>query len=159
MSRIISMVLTLVFVSSSAWASSPDTAGMKRVFDKMQKALESKSEKLFKAQWHAVGYRENLVGGSGLAGYKVFKQGSRKGWYLKPDMSKLRSIPGQRGAPWIIPSKIWSPKKKRAVDAIFAMLIYHKKKWVMLGGGEKLKEVEALGQRYVSKKPLPPKKK
>jgi hypothetical protein len=153
-------VLSIALViPSSASANQPDTASMKRVFTQMQTALKKKNEALFKAQWLTLSYEKNLVGGSGLAGKKVFKQGSRKGWYIKPQMAKLRSIPGQRGAPWVIPSLIWSDKKSRALDKVFVILIYKDKRWKVLGSGEKLAQVEALGQRHLSKKPLPPPKK
>ncbi len=151
-------VLGMVGTAQPAAASDPDTAGMERIFTAMKAALKAKKEAPFKAVWHAEGYQKNLVGGSGIAGRNVFAQGSRKGWYIKPDMKSLRSIPGQMGAPWLIKCDIWSVKKKKAVDQIWALLIY-KKGWLMLGGGEKRAQVEALGKRYMSKKPLAPKKK
>lgn len=146
----------MLALAPSAWASDPDTAGMARVFASMKRALQTKNAKLFQKQWHALGYKKNLVGTSGLAGKQVFKQGSRKGWFLQPEMGKLRSIPGQRGAPWIVPSVIFSAKKKRAVDKVFALLIYKEKRWMLLGAGEKLAQVEALGKRYLDKKGLEP---
>ena len=99
------------------------------------------------------------MGGSGLPGKSVYRQGTRKGWYLKLQMAKLRGLPMRRGGPWIVPTLIWSDKKGKAVDMVYVLIVY-KKKWMILGGGERLAEVEALGKRWVDKKPLaPPKKK
>ncbi len=140
-------------------ASQPDTASMKRMYKKMKAAMGKKEEAAFKAQWHPRAYATNLVGGSGLPGKSVYRQGTRKGWYLKPQMAKLRGLPMRRGGPWIVPTLIWSDKKGKAVDMVYVLIVY-KKKWMILGGGERLAEVEALGKRWVDKKPLaPPKKK
>ncbi len=151
-------LLGLVGLAQPAAASDPDTAGLERVFTGMKQALAASKEAPFKALWHPEGYKKNLVGGSGLAGRQVFRQGSKKGWYLKPDMESIRSVPGSMGAPWLIKCDIWSVKKGKAVDQIWALLIY-RKAWLMLGGGEKRAQVEALGQRYAARKPLAPKKK
>ncbi|MBW2736357.1 MAG: hypothetical protein JRH20_28555 [Deltaproteobacteria bacterium] len=158
MHRLLTASLLTLFLSSSAWAGQPNIGGMKRVFSQMKTALEKNNEKLFKKQWLPSSYAKNLVGGSGLPGQAVFKQGSRKGWYLKAQMKRIRSIPGQKGAPWIVPTLIWSDAKKRALDEIFMLLIHRNKRWMVLGGGEKLSQVEALGRRYVNKKPLAPPK-
>lgn len=155
---------TVLLIAAAAWlleppaasASDPDTAGMQRAFDAMERALKAGEEAPFKAQWDPRGYDENLVGGSGLAGRAVFRQGTRKRWYLKPELAKLRSVPRHHGAPWIVPCEVWSRPKQRAVDAIFTLVIWNNKSWQILGGGERLEEVEALGQRYVAKKPLAP---
>jgi hypothetical protein len=155
----LSLLLPTVSLTEAA-ASQPCIGCMKKPFKAMKQALAKKDAKTFAKQWHPKGYAKNLVGGSGLAGRSVYRQGSRKGWYLEPDFSKLRGVPGRRGGPWIVPCKVWSPRRNRAVDMIWALMVYHAKRSVVLGGGEKLKEVEALGVRWVAKKPLaPPKKK
>ncbi|MCA9665186.1 MAG: hypothetical protein KC503_06345 [Myxococcales bacterium] len=155
-SKTTTLTLLIAFCASAgaAHASQPDTASMKRVFAKIEKALRGKNEKLFKKQWHEKGYAKNLVGGSGLPGRAVFRQGSRKGWYLKPDIAKMRGVPGRRGGPWIIPCEIYSWKKQRAVDKVWALVAYQRKlkRWIIVGAGEKLAQVEALGTRYVKGK-------
>ena len=95
-------------------ASQPDTASMKRMYKKMKAAMGKKEEAAFKAQWHPRAYATNLVGGSGLPGKSVYRQGTRKGWYLKLQMAKLRGLPMRRGGPWIVPTLIWSDKKGKA---------------------------------------------
>ena len=148
-------------LGADAAASDPDTAGMKRVFDALEKAVRASAEADFEKHWHPAGYATNLVGGSGLPGKRVFEQGSRKGWFLKPDLDKLQALPGRLGGPWIVRCDVWSWKKERAVDEIHALLVHMRgktRKMVMLGGGERLEEVIALGRRWVDKKPLAPKK-
>ena len=152
----------LLTFAATAEAAQPCVSCMKPIFAKMKKALEDKKEPLFAKQWHAKGYAKNLVGGSGLAGKQVYRQGSRKGWYLKADFSSLRSVPGRRGGPWIVRCDIWSPKRGHKVDEVWALMVYlrKEKRSVILGAGEKLAQVNELGLRYVNKKPLaPPRKK
>lgn len=153
------LALLVLATPRAALASQPCVSCMKKPFAKMKAALAKKDAKTFAKQWHPKGYAKNLVGGSGLAGRSVYRQGSRKGWYIKPDFSKLRGVPGRRGGPWIVPCAIWSTKRKRAVDKVWALMVWVEKRSVVLGAGEKLAQVEALGARWVAKKPLAPRKK
>ena len=148
------VALAIATTSGPARASDPDTAGMARLFASLEKGIREASEALFKAGWHPEGYTRNFVGGSGLAGFKVYNQGTRKHWFLRPDLKALKTV--GRGAPFIVPCDIWSWEKNKAVDHVWAALIWHGKAWVILGAGEKLAEVEALAKRYQEKKPLAP---
>jgi hypothetical protein len=155
------VILAVLCLAAVASARPANKKGIRALFAKMEQGLRDKKEALFKSQWHPEGYKHNLVGGSGIPGRAVFGQGSRKGWFLKPDLEKLQALPGRLGGPWIVRCDIWSWKKKRAVDEVHALLVYmrdKKRRMVMLGGGERLKEVVALGQRWVKKKRLAPKK-
>jgi hypothetical protein len=147
-------LLAMLLRAGEAHGSDPDTAGMQRAFDALDKALRDGDETAFSRGWHPRGYAENLVGGSGLPGRKVFKQGHRKGWVLRPDLLRLEGT--GRGAPWIVPCVVWSHVKNRSVDHVHAALIWHEKRWVILGAGEKKAQVQALAQRYLEKRPLPP---
>jgi hypothetical protein len=155
-------IAAVLCLSATASARPADKKGIKALFGKMEQGLREKNEAQFKSQWHPEGYKQNLVGGSGIPGRAVFGQGSRKGWFLRPDLEKLQALPGRLGGPWIVRCDVWSWKKKRTVDEVHALLVHTRDKerrMVMLGGGERLEEVIALGQRWVRKKPLPPKKK
>jgi hypothetical protein len=140
--------------AAPASACDPDTAGMAALFATLEAALRAGDEAAFKAGWHPDGYTENLVGGSGVSGERVFKQGSHKQWYLKPNMSMLKS-PGRCG-PWIVPADIWSWRDERAVDHVDVSLIWHDGAWLILGAGEEPAEVEALARRLEAGQPLPP---
>lgn len=131
-------------------------AQLTAVFTDMKKGLEEKNEALFQSRWHDEGYKKNLVGGSGLTGKAVFKQGSRKGWYLKPELDKRKAL--GEGKVFIVPCQIWSTKKDRAVDKVWAAVIKGDKGWKILGAGEKTAEVEALVERFLKGEPLAPKK-
>jgi hypothetical protein len=148
------LLLAALVAPRSSLAADPDTAGMERLFQRLEKAIRDAQEPPFKQGWHPDGYAKNLVGGSGLPGASVFRQGSRKQWYLRPDLKALRTT--GRGAPYLVPCDIWSWKQNRRVDHVWAALIWHGKAWVILGAGEKLEEVEALARRYQEKKPLAP---
>jgi hypothetical protein len=150
----VTVMVALAMAAASARASDPDTAGMKRAFDALEKALRDGDEPAFERGWFPEGYRQNLVGGSGLPGRRVFKQGHRKGWVLRPDLSRLEGT--GRGAPWIVPCDVWSHVKNRSVDHVDAALIWHDGRWVILGAGEKRAQVLALARRYLEKKPLAP---
>lgn len=123
------------------------------LFDNMKKAIETKDEALFKAQWHAEGFEKNLVGGSGLAGSAVFGQGSRKKWYLKADPKKAVAV-GETAS--IVPCDVWAWEKEKAVDQVHILAVKEKDAWLVLGGGEKLDQVRALAERWLKKEPLPP---
>jgi hypothetical protein len=149
--------VVLVLCAASSFADEQEAA-KKAPFENMEKAIRGADEKLFKAQWHADGYEKNLVGGSGIAGAGVFKQGSRKKWYPKPDHAAAKAI--SEGAV-IVPCEIWSWEKEKSVDKVDMLLVRvendeKKKVWVVLGGGEKRAEVEALAARWEKKEPLAP---
>jgi hypothetical protein len=148
-------LLAVVWVAPPAHATDPDTAGMKRLFASLEKGLREAREPLFKSGWLPESYATNLVGGSGLPGSSVYRQGTRKKWYLKPDLDALQTT--GRGAPFIVPCDIWAWEKGKAVDKVHAALIY-KKGWIILGAGEKLAQVQALAKRWQEKKPLAPPK-
>lgn len=146
--------LAIATTCGTALAADPDTAGMARLFASLEKGIREAQEALFKQGWHPDGYAKNLVGGSGLPGASVYRQGTRKQWYLKADLKALKTT--GRGAPYLVPCDIWSWAKDKAVDHVWAALIWQGKAWVILGAGEKLAEVEALARRFQEKKPLDP---
>lgn len=128
------------------------------VFDALEKSIKEKDEAAFKARWHAEGFEKNLVGGSGIPGKGVFSQGSRKKWFPKPDLSKTTVL--QDGAAVIIPCEIYAWEKDKAVDKVDFLLVKDKDGYVVLGGGEKRDQVDALASRFLKKEPLdPPKEK
>jgi hypothetical protein len=132
----------------------PAPAGLKATFDAMEKGLRGSDEALFKAQWHAEGYDKNLIGGSGNTGARVYKQGTRKKWFLKPDLPGTTVL--AKGEAVIVSCDIWSWEKDKAVDRVDALLVKVKGTYVMLGAGEKRAEVDALSARWLDKKPLDP---
>jgi hypothetical protein len=138
---------------------------LKSSFDAMEKAIREGDDKLFKAQWHADGHAKNLVGGSGLTGESVYKQGARKKWFPKPDLAKAESL--GEGAAILVPCEIWGWEKEKALDQVLFVLVKVEVKveekaksvYVVLGGGEKGEEVKALADRWLKKEPLDPPKK
>lgn len=151
---LVGLAAVALTLHSPAIASDPDTAGMQKLFDGLESAWRSNDETAFKSLYHPLGYMENLVGGSGLAGKAAFKQGARKGWFFKPDFKTLGGV--SRGAPWLVRCDLWSWKKKRAVDRVWVLFATHKSKRVVIGAGEKKSEVEDLARRWLKKLPLRP---
>ena len=133
-------------VTRPAIASDPDVAGIQSAFETFRNALASKDEPAARAVWHPQGWAENLAGGSGLSGADVFRQGARKGWWLKPQTDKLRQA--SRSGPWIVPCLVWVESEKKAVDAVDIVVVWHEGKWLLLGGGEAGAEVDALAGRW-----------
>ena len=125
-------------------------------FTAMEKALRDNDEAAFKARWRLDGFQTNLVGGSGLAGNEVFEQGSRKKWFLKPDLGTAAIL--ENGAALIVPCEIWAWEKGRAVDKVHLLLVRENDGYLALGGGEKREQVEALAARFLKKAPLEPQK-
>ena len=124
------------------------------LFENMKKAIQAKDEALFKAQWHAEGYDKNLVGGSGLSGGDVFGQGSRKSWYLKPDLAKADALGD--GAALIVPCVVTAFDTDKSLDRVGIVVVKAEAGWRILGGGEKREQTYALAQRWLKKEPLPP---
>jgi hypothetical protein len=122
-------------------------------FEAMEKAVKEKDEASFKARWHADGFEKNLVGGSGLAGKAVFSQGNRKKWFPKPDIAQAKILAD--GAAAILSCEIWAWEKGKAVDKVDFLLVKEKDGYIVLGGGEKRDQVEALASRWLKKEPLP----
>lgn len=152
--RALVAAFSLALIGGAAVALQPDVVAIEGVFERLDKALADKDEAAFKANWHSAGWEKNLVGGSGIAGRKVFSQGSRKGWFLKPDMAKLTN-PGRSG-PFVIPCDIWSRDKNKAVDKVWAVVAHEGKAPKILGAGEDFDEVMALARRFQDKEPLEP---
>lgn len=155
------MALLELLLAMTAFAGLQDDARQKAltsVFDAMEKAIKDKDEAAFKARWHAEGFERNLVGGSGIPGKGVFGQGSSKKWFMKADLSKATLL--QDGAAVIVPCDIWAWEKEKAVDKVDLLLVKEKDGYLVLGGGEKRDQVDALASRFLKKEPLdPPKEK
>ncbi|MEO8705474.1 MAG: hypothetical protein ABI867_35915 [Kofleriaceae bacterium] len=149
--RTVFVLLALVLGAPRGFADAKQDA-MLAPFAAMEKALRASDEPGFKARWYPDGYTKNLIGGSGISGASVYAQGSRKSWYLKPDLAKLTVLAG--GAVAIVGCDIWSWDKERAVDHVDAVIVKIGNEYVMLGGGEKRAEVDALAKRWIAKKPL-----
>ncbi len=128
-----------------------DTGGQKamnRVFVDMENGIRKNDEELFKKHWTPAGYNSNLVGKSGLQGYRVFEQGSSKKWFLKPDYSQTIT----QGKIEIYQCEVYAWEKSRAVDEIFLAVSAEDEK--VLGGGEDLDEVKKLAERFNAGEPL-----
>ena len=126
--------------------------GKQALFEELEKGIRENDPALFKSRWHAEGFEKNLCGGSGLAGKEVFAQGTRKKWFLKPDLANAR--PAAEGAVVIVTCQVWAWEKGKAVDKVELVLIQEKDGYLVLGGGEKRDDVDALVSRWIKKEPL-----
>src|SRR5438045_7444498 len=122
-----------------------DDARLQTLFGAMEAGLRGGDEAAFKACWTAEGYAANLVGGSGLEGREVFDQGSRKKWFLKPELAQVAVL--AQGAALIVPCQVWAWEKGKAVDKVDLLLVKEKDGYLVHGGGEKREQVEALAKR------------
>jgi len=123
-------------------------------FDAIEKALKTADESAFKAQWHPEGYDKNLIGGSGNTGASMFRQGSHKKWFPRPDLAKMTTLAS--GDALIVPCEIWSWERNKAVDAVDALIVKIKGAYIVLGAGEKRAQVTALAERWIKHQPLAP---
>jgi hypothetical protein len=147
-------IFALVSARGTAAADEVKSTAVQVLFDAIEKALRAADEPAFKAQWHPDGYDKNLVGGSGNTGASMFRQGSRKKWFPKPDLAKATTLAS--GDAVIVPCEIWSWDRNKAVDAVDALVVKVKGTYVMLGSGEKRAQVDALAERWLKKQPLAP---
>ena len=125
-----------------------------KLFEALEKGIRAKDEAAFKGSWLLHGYEKNLVGGSGLEGREVFAQATRKRWVLKPDVQRTQVIDG--GTALIVPCQVWAWEKEKAVDKVDLLLVQVHRDYLVLGGGEKRGQVEALASRFLKQEPLDP---
>ncbi len=105
------------------------------------------------------GYDTNLVGGSGNPLSSLFAQGAKKGWHLVANFDQTRKVGGDRGV--ILRTTVRSNDKNEILDEVYVLLIKTTDaegatRWVALGSGEKLDQVDALATRFIEGKPLAP---
>jgi hypothetical protein len=151
---LLGMLFALVSARGKAAADEVKSPAVRTPFEAIEKALRAADEPAFKAQWHPDGYAKNLIGGSGNTGASMFRQGSRKKWFPKPDLAKATTL--GNGDAVIVPCEIWSWERNQAVDAVDALVVKVKGTYVMLGAGEKRAQVDALAERWLKKQPLAP---
>lgn len=132
----------------------PDPPSPAAVFAALEAAIKANDEVGFKIHWHPEGYEHNLVGGSGIPGKAVFRQGARKKWFPKPDLAGATVL--RKGDAVIVTCDIWRWTDDRVVDRVDALLVKVNGKYLVLGGGEKRAQVEALAARWLNKQPLAP---
>lgn len=125
---------------------------MNEVFADLENGIRKTDEELFKKHWRAEGYDKNLVGGSGMSGSSVYKQGSRKKWFLKPDYSKTV----RQGNVEIYQCEVYAWEQSKKVDEIFLAVSTDDRK--ALGGGENFEEVKKLAERFNAGESLEPPK-
>lgn len=148
-------------LGATAFLASPQDVDARRkalaaVFEAMEKAIKDKDEAAFKSRWRLEGFERNLVGGSGIPGKEVFEQGSRKKWFMKPDLTKAKSL--EDGGAVLVPCEIWAWEKGKAVDKVDFLLVREKDGYLTLGGGEKREQVDALASRFLKRESLEPPK-
>jgi len=119
---------------------------VRTLFEALGKGLREMDAAAFEACWTPEGYATNLVGGSGLEGREVFEQGTRKKWVLRPDLAQIVSL--REGAALIVPCQVWAWERAKAVDKVDLLLVKANQGYLVLGGGEKREEVEALAKRF-----------
>jgi hypothetical protein len=137
---VIPIILSLFFAACGFFEGG--LGGVNDVFADMENGIRKTDEALFKKHWTADGYNKNLVGGSGMSGAKLYEQGSRKKWFLKPDYSKMT----KHGKVEIYPCEVYAWEKSKSVDEIFLAVSAEDKK--VLGGGEDLEQVKKLAERF-----------
>lgn len=104
------------------------------------------------------GYHDNLVGGSGNPLASLFAQGGRKGWHLT-DIGTAKLLPGGKGA--IVHASVRDNTSNASLDEVWLLLIKTTDadgaaRWLALGAGEELAQVDALATRFVRGLPLAP---
>ncbi len=127
-----------------------DDARLRTLFAALERGLREQDEAAFKACWTPEGYATNLVGGSGLEGREVYDQGTRKKWFLQPELAQITSL--SDGAALIVPCQVWAWEKAKAVDQVDLLLVREADGYRVVGGGERRGEVEALAARIATQR-------
>lgn len=154
------MIVLLIALFAPATAADPapeptaheEAAVPLTPFDEMKAAFAERDMARFEAAWHPKGWSTNLVGSSGLSGQGMAGQIKREGWMLRPDESTL----AKHTAADVYVVRCDVVKDDKAIDSVYAALGQHEGKWVVVGAGENLEEVNALAERLAEGKPLAP---
>lgn len=122
--------------------------GIREIFLQMEKAMESGDEDAFRSLWYMDGYNANPTGRKGYSGKMAFDQGSRDGWYIKPDFKAilkdgLTEVIKSHDVV-IIPSHIWSMKKHEAIRDVHIALVRDGQQWLVLGVSESVADLERM---------------
>jgi hypothetical protein len=115
---------------------------METIFADLENGIRDQNEDLFRKHWYGEGYDENLVGGSGLTGKRIYQQGTRKKWFLRANFDKAETL----GKVEIVATDIYAWERDKTVDEIHLAVADGK----ILGGGEDLVEVKLLAERFNS---------
>ena len=118
----------------------------------LTKAIEKSDEAAFKQHCDDRGYETNLVGGSGGTVKGIFEQGARKRWGLVRHGVPTRVT----DEAIIVPMDVKAFEGGKVLDQLFVLFIENDDGWRVLGVGENLAEVRALGQRVTDGAPLAP---
>lgn len=146
----ICFMLGLLAIACGGLIGESGGGDMNGIFADMENAIKNENENLFKKHWHSEGYSENLVGGSGLSGERVFEQGSRKKWFPKADLGKTEKV----GKVTIVPAEIYAWERDKKVDEVYFAIAEDNGGLKILGGGEDLDEVKDLADRFNEGKSL-----
>lgn len=126
--------------------------GIKELYSLMEKAMVNKDKAAFKALWHIDGFFSNPTGKSGYSGEMAYKDGTRYGWYIKPDFKKLLQhglddvVKGDDVV--ILPSHIWSYDKHKAIRDIYTAVVRQGDHWLVLGLSNDSHELQAMVDRF-----------
>jgi hypothetical protein len=129
------MEILIMMMASAAGAGQEDARqkDLSAIFQSLEKGIREKDEASFKEPWLGDAYEKNFVGRSGLAGKEVFAQGTRKKWFLKPDLTRALTL--GEGAVVIVPCDVWAWEKEKAVDKVDMLLVKDKDAWRILTAG------------------------
>lgn len=144
--------LTCLLSAACGYLDEGGLTGVNNVFADLENGIRKTDEDLFKKHWTAEGYNQNLVGKSGLSGARIYEQGSRKKWFLKPDYSKTI----KQGNVEIFFCEVYAWEKSKAVDEMYLAIADTNGNPKVLGGGEDLSEVRALADRFNAGNSLSP---
>lgn len=150
-------ICSIFFISNSCFVNADPTPkkkmlGIKDIFSHMEIALHNEDEKMFKALWHEDCYIANPSGSKGYSGKMVFEQGTKNGWYLKPNFKSIL-LNGlteviKSDDVVILPSYVWSVDKHKALKDIYCALVRHNEEWFIIGVSEISKDLEVIVDRF-----------
>lgn len=127
----------------------PDT--LERLFKDTENSLRTGDSKQFEKLFLPEGFRHNLTGDSGQAGSAVLREATSESWTLVGRTNEALSS-AENAA--IVPCSVMEMPDNRSLGTVYLAAVKPGKKWMLLGGGEDLTEVQSLVSRWVDKKTL-----
>jgi len=137
----------------AAAAPAPVYPALRTLFADLESSFRRRDRALFEKHIYEKAWRKNFAGGSGTSLKKLFRQGARKKWFLKPDLDRVERV-GDKSL--IVPCEVYSWTKDRSLQRVFVMLGKHEGRWVLVGGGKKHEQVLALAERFDKDEALAP---
>ena len=125
----------------------PGSSSLQGLFAKMEHAVKTGNESLFKSQWFTEGYTSTIGDELDMPGQEVFQQATRKKWFIRPAVEITLSMEKSNYLTLVCDIVSWEEQK--VVDEVTFGFVKIRNNWIVVGASEYYGEkIESLAKRY-----------